>query len=415
VRGYTPSCTVVAPIVAALLASLPPIPAAAQSQAPGTVHEIRPRDLPPPNATESVANPSRRIARFEGAAPAVPEGFTAGLYADGLSHARWLAVAPGGDVFLAEPRAGRITVLRDADGDGRAERRATFAEGFDRPHGLAFHGGHLYMADTEAVWRFDYAPGRLEGGDPVKLTPDGALGGSGGHWTRNVAVHPDGDRMYVAIGSRGNIAEEPEPRATIREFELEGGPGRTFAAGLRNPVGIAFRPGTEELWTVVNERDGLGDGLVPDYLTHVQKGGFYGWPYAYIGSNPQPGFAERAPDKVDGTIVPDLLFESHSAPLGLAFYDAEAFPEGYRGDAFVALHGSWNRADPTGYKVVHVPFHDGRPQGHYVDFATGFWARGTETAEVWGRPVGLAVAEDGALLVADDVGQTVWRIAYEGE
>lgn len=398
-----------------LAACLTATPAAAQQEPPGTALEVTPGDLPEPYASESVANSPRRIARPEGARPAVPEGFRANLFAGGLDHARWLAVAPGGDVFLAEPGPGRITVLRDADGDGRAERKATFASGFSRPHGLAFHGGHLYMADTEAVWRFDYAPGQLEGGEPVKLTPDGALGGGSGHWTRNVAVHPDGSRLYVAIGSRGNIGEEPTPRATVQEFAVDGSDQRTFADGLRNPVGIAFRPGTEELWVVVNERDGLGDGLVPDYLTAVREGGFYGWPYSYIGAHPQPGYAERRPDLVERAIVPDLLFQSHSAPLGLVFYEAEAFPESYRGDAFVALHGSWNRAEPTGYKVVHAPFEDGRPVGHYVNFATGFWARGTDTAEVWGRPVGLAVAADGSLLVADDVGQAVWRIAYTGE
>lgn len=390
-------------------------PAAAEQDEPGTVFEVSPEDMPEPYASDSVSNPSRRIARPDGARPEVPEGFRAQLFAEGLTHARWLAVAPGGDVFLAEPDGGHVTVLRDADGDGRAERRAIFADGFSRPHGMAFHDGHFYLADTEAVWRFDYEPGLLEGGEPERLTPEGALGDGSGHWTRNVVIHPDGGRMYVAIGSRGNIGEEPAPRATIREFAIGGGPGRTFASGLRNPVGIAFRPGTGELWTVVNERDGLGDGLVPDYLTRVEEGGFYGWPYAYIGANPQPNYAERRPELVDRTIVPDLLFESHSAPLGLAFYDAEAFPAEYRGDAFVALHGSWNRDDPTGYKVVHVPFADGKPEGRYVNFATGFWAHGTDTAEVWGRPVGVAVAADGSLLVADDTGQAVWRISYEGE
>lgn len=387
----------------------------AEQAGPGARFEVVPDALPAPGAGSSVANPSTRIDRPEDARPQVPDGFRATLFADGLRHARWLAVAPGGDVFLAEPRAGRITVLRDEDGDGRADLATTFAEGLARPHGMAFHDGHLYVADTEHVWRFDYRPGQTEGGDPDALTEEGALGDGSGHWTRNLAIHPDGQRLYVAVGSRDNIAEEPAPRATIQELRIDGTGQRTFAAGLRNPVGIRFRPGTDELWTVVNERDGMGDGLVPDYLTRVREGEFYGWPYAYIGSNPQPGYAERRPGLVERTIVPDLLFESHSAPLGLAFYDGQAFPEGYRGDAFVALHGSWNRAEPTGYKVVHVPFEDGVPAGHYVNFATGFWAGGTDTARVWGRPVGLAVAADGSLLVADDVGQVVWRIEYVGD
>lgn len=398
-----------------LIVVLASLPAAAQQAGPGARFEVTPDDLPAPGSEESVANRNMNIERPEGARPQVPAGFRVTLFADGLSHARWLAVAPGGDVFLAEPREGRITVLRDEDGDGRADLNATFAGGLARPHGMAFHDGHLYVADTQRVWRFAYRPGQTDGGEPEPLTPDGALGDASGHWTRNIAIHPDGSRFYVAIGSRGNIAEEEPPRATIKEFDIGGDGGRIFASGLRNPVGITFRPGTEELWSVVNERDGMGDHLVPDYLTRVREGAFYGWPYAYIGSNPQPGFADRRPEMVERTVVPDLLFESHSAPLGLAFYDAEAFPESYRGDAFVALHGSWNRAEPTGYKVVHVPFEDGRPVGHYVNFLTGFWLSGRQPARVWGRPVGLAVAADGSLLVADDVGQVVWRVEYVGE
>jgi glucose/arabinose dehydrogenase len=200
----------------------------------------------------------------------------------------------------------------------------------------------------------------------------------------------------------------------VQEFKADGSGQRTFAAGLRNPVGIAFYPGTSDLYVVVNERDGLGDGLVPDYLTRVQEGGFYGWPYAYIGRNPQPDYAERRPDLVQKTLVPDLLFESHSAPLGLVFYDGAQFPAVFRGGAFVALHGSWNAGKPTGYKVVFVPFRDKRPVGHYENFAVGFWAAGQQRAQVWGRPAGLAVAADGSLLIADDVGQTIWRVSYGG-
>jgi glucose/arabinose dehydrogenase len=375
--------------------------------------------LPAPAPETSVANPPERVARPAAAVPAVPGGFSASLFADGLSHARWLAVAPGGDVFLAEPRAGKVTVLRDGDGDGRAETRGTWVDGLHRPHGLAFGHGGVYVADLDAVWFMPYTPGALTTPEaPRQVTPDGALGDGAGHWTRTIALAADGRTLYVAIGSRGNIAEEDPPRATVRAFDLsEDGRSatnpRTFASGLRNPVGLVLQPGTGVPWTVVNERDGLGDGLVPDFLARLEDGAFYGWPYAYSGGHPQPGFAGDISDKVARSRSPDLLFEAHVAPLGLVFYDGTAFPEAMRGDAFVAFHGSWNAKAPRGYAIVRVPFEDGRPRGGYTYFATGFWSRGDDTATVWGRPAGLAVAADGALLVADDVGQVVWRIAHD--
>lgn len=387
--------------------------AADPQEQPGTRFQVSPGDLPAPYATPAVSNSPRVVGRPAGARLRVPEGFAANLFAADLEHPRWMAVAENGDVFLAEPRAGEITLLRDADGDGRAEQRTTFADGFERPHGLAFHRDHLYVADIERVWRIPYRAGDLEArGERAPVTAPEALGSGRGHWTRNIAFHPDGSRFFVAIGSRGNIAEEAVPRATVQVFDADGSGQRTFAAGLRNPVGIAFRPGSADLYVVVNERDGLGDGLVPDYLTRVEEGGFYGWPYAYIGGNPQPGFAERRPDLVEKTLVPDLLFESHSAPIGLVFYDAEQFPADYRGDAFVALRGSWNANAPRGYKVVRVPFVDGAPEGGYENFATGFWLAGSDQAAVWGRPAGLAVAKDGSLLIADDTGKSVWRVSY---
>lgn len=394
-------------------------PGVAGAQEVGTTIHLSPDALPPPDATPSVANPPERIARPPGAVPVVPDGFTAGVFAENLTHARWLAVAPDGAVFLAEPQAGNVTVLRDSDGDGRAEKRTTWIEGLRRPHGLAFGHGGVYIADLEAVWFTPYEAGAVAAqGQPIQVTPPGALGDGAGHWTRNVALSADGTQLFVAIGSRGNIAEEASPRATVQVFDLtqdgrKASGQRTFASGLRNPVGIAVQPGNGALWTVVNERDGMGDGLVPDYMARLEDGAFFGWPYAYIGGNPQPGYAERAPEKVAATRLPEVLFKAHSAALGLAFYDGTMFPEAMRGDAFVGLHGSWNAADPRGYAVVRVPFEDGQPTGAYTVFASGFWARGTRTAEVWGRPVGVAVAADGALLVADDVAQVVWRIAYE--
>lgn len=382
---------------------------------PGTRIEVRAESLPSPYAQDSVANAPRTVSRA-GQAPRVPEGFRAVLFAEGLDHARWLAVAENGDVFVSQARAGTLTVLRDSSGDGVADQRSTFLSGLNRPHGMVFHAGHLYIADTEAVWRVPYHPGDLTAqASPQRVTPRGALGEGSGHWTRNLIISPDGRTLLVAIGSRGNIGREAEPRATIRAFDLSADGAtasapRTFAAGLRNPVGLAYQPGTDHLWTVVNERDGLGDELPPDYLTRVEEGAFYGWPYAYIGPNPQPELAARAPDLVAATRLPEVLFRAHSAPLGLVFYDHEAFPEDYRGDAFVGLRGSWNAIEPRGYAVARVLFENGAPTGAYELFATGFRAGGQDRAEVWGRPVGVAVSPDGAVLVADDTGNTVWRL-----
>ncbi|MEX2648977.1 MAG: PQQ-dependent sugar dehydrogenase [Alphaproteobacteria bacterium] len=381
----------------------------------GQEFRLTPADLPPPGATESVSNGAETIARPPDATLRVPPGFAVNLFADGLGHARWMVVAENGDVFLAQPRQERVSILRDADGDGRAELVRTFLDGMAGPHGLAIHDGYLYVADVLGIWRVPYQTGDERArAEPEPVTAAGAFGGTRGHWTRNVVFTPDGARFFVAIGSRDNVGEEDPPRATVQVFDADGGGQRTFAAGLRNPVGIAFHPETRELYVVVNERDGLGDGLVPDYLTRIEDGDFYGWPYAYSGPNPDPDYGARRPDLVAATKVPDVLFESHSAPLGLAFYNADRFPAEYRGDAFVALHGSWNKSKPTGYKIVRVPFESGRPTGVYRNFAVGFWLRGEATAEVWGRPAGLAIAKDGSLLVADDAGGAIWRIAYVG-
>ncbi|MFQ5985329.1 MAG: PQQ-dependent sugar dehydrogenase [Alphaproteobacteria bacterium] len=385
----------------------------AEHQPVGARFHITVADLPPPGATPSVSNGPVAIARPAGATLQVPEGFRVNLFADGLEHPRSMVVAENGDVFLAESSAHRVTLLRDEDGDGRADLVTLFTEGLRHPHGLAIAGGYLYVADTRAVWRFPYRAGQVRAtGPPQRVTPRGALGTARGHWTRNLAFSPDGRRFFVAIGSQSNLEEEPEPHATVQVFNADGSGGRTFAAGLRNPVGIAFYPDSQFLYVVVNERDRLGDDLPPDYLTRIEDGDFFGWPYAYLGPNPDPDFGHRRPDLVARTKVPDVLFQAHSTPIGLVFYDAEQFPEAYRGDAFVALRGSWNRSRPTGYKVVRVPFRDGRPLGTYENFATGFWHAGTKRAWVWGRPAGLAVAADGSLLVADDTGGAVWRISY---
>lgn len=396
-----------------LVAAFSAVTALAAGPGPGVRIEVKPGDLPAPFATGSAANAPRRVNAPDDSRLQAPAGFRVNVFAQGLSDARWLAVAENGDVFLAESSADRITLLRDSNGDGKADMTSVFATGFDNPHGLAVRPGFLYVADADAVWRLKYAPGQTKAvGKAEQVTPDGAFGPSGGHWTRDIAFSPDGARFYVAIGSRRNIDEEAAPRATVQEFAADGSALGTYASGLRNPVGISFYPGTSDLYVTVNERDGLGDGLVPDYLTRLTPGGFYGWPYFYIGNHPQPGFAGKRPDLADDSIVPDVLFRSHSAPLGLVFYDAAQFPKAYRGDAFVAMHGSWNSAEPRGYYVARVPFKDGRPQGYYETFLTGFWVAGEDRARVLGRPVGLAIAKDGSLLVGDDVGQKIWRVSY---
>src|SRR5438067_1193272 len=247
------------------------------------------------------------------------------------------------------------------------------------------------------------------------LTRKGVFGIVQGHQNRHLAIEPTTGALFVGVGSSGNVGIEPEPKATIQRFDADGSNQTTVASGMRNATALAFHPTTGELWALVQERDGLGDNLPSDYLIRVQQGGFYGWPYAYIGKHPQPGFAQLAPDKVNATITPDLVFQAHSSLLDLAFYNADHFPAEYKGSLFVAPKGSWNRSLPTGYKMVRVPFKDGKPEGYYENFATGFWASGEHRAEVWGRPAALAVAKDGALLVADDANGTIWRIAYTGK
>ncbi len=322
-------------------------------------------------------------------------------------------MASNGDVFLTLPQKGQVVLLRDGDGDGKAELRTIFATGFELPHGLALHDGYLYVADVNRVWRIAWHPGDTKARrKPESVTEAGVFGSSEGHWSRNLVFSPDGTRFIVTVGSVDNLGENPPVRATLQSFAADGSDQRTLASGLRNSVGITYRPGSSDLYVVVNERDGMGDGLVPDYLTRIQPGAFYGWPSAYIGAHAQPDFPAR-PDLVARAVVPDLLFQAHSAPLGLVFYDGKMFPTYYRGDAFVALHGSWNWGKPTGYKIVRVPFKDGKPAGYYENFLTGFWVAGHEPAQVWGRPCDVAVAADGSLLVSDDASGTVWRISYK--
>jgi glucose/arabinose dehydrogenase len=324
-----------------------------------------------------------------------------------------MALAPNGDVFLADSRANSIIVLRDKDKDGVAEERFVFSDKLSQPFGMAFNKDWFYVANTDSIVRFSYKTGQTKAdGDPeklVELTP----GGYNQHWTRNILFSPDGSKMFVSIGSATNVSVEADPkRAAISVYDPDGKNHRIYAAGLRNPIGLAWNPKTGELWTAVNERDGLGDDLVPDYVTSVKEGGFYGWPYSYIGQNEDPRRKGGNPDLVKTSIIPDVLLTSHSAALGILFYEAKMFPKEYRGDAFVALHGSWNREKLTGFKIIRVRFKNGKLAGNsYEDFVSG-WLPDENSNEVWGRPVGLLVAADGSLLITDDGADKVWRVSY---
>ncbi|WP_394828576.1 PQQ-dependent sugar dehydrogenase [Pendulispora albinea] len=372
-------------------------------------YDIKSAELPPVHE-DSTENAPNVIPRPAGASLILPEGFSAAPFAEGLfKRPRWLAVAPNGDVFVADADADSILVLRDTDGDGRADAHFVFATDQKKPFGMAFHEGWLYVGHTDKVVRFRYAPGQTAAsGPPEKITE---LPGRGyrEHWTRNVAIH--NGKLYVTIGSKSNAEEEPAPRASVLEMNLDGSDRRTFVSGTRNPIGLAFHPETHALWAVVQERDHRGEDLVPDYVTELKPGAFYGWPYGYIGRRQDPAHQNEHTEEVRTMADPDVLLQAHSAAMGLVFYQGSMFPEEYKNDAFVALHGSWNRVKRTGYKIVRIRMKQGRPIGGYDDFAVG-WMLGEDRCDVWGRPVGLAVAKDGALLVADDGGHLIWSIRY---
>jgi len=394
------------------------------------------QQLPPPFETPWFRKITRVVDMPGGHRLTAPAGFTVNLFADTLQFARFMALAPNGDVFLAEPfrGAGRITLLRDADHDGVAETRETFAAGLNRPFGLAFWKNYLYVGNNDSVVRFGYETGQTKArGDAEKIVDlppsDAALDQDTAtrlkiditqtrgynHWTRNVIFNPAGTKMYVTVGSATNATPERDARrAAINEYSPDGRAHRVFASGLRNPVGLAYFPGTNTLWTAVNERDQLGDDLVPDYITSVRDGGFYGWPYSYIGAHVDPTVNPQRSDLMAKAVVPDVLLPSHSAALGLIFYTGSQFPAEYRNSAFVALHGSINRSTLSGYRVVRVPFRNGKPAGPPENFLTGFIARDDEEKQAWGRPVGLLQMPDGSILVSDDGGNRIWRVSYKG-
>ncbi|MGY8678251.1 sorbosone dehydrogenase family protein [Bradyrhizobium sp. UFLA05-153] len=403
-----------------------------RSDKPGTVRLIRPQDLPAPGASRSAANASSVVARPAEATPLVPEGFKIELLAEGLSGPRILRVAPNGDIFLAETRAGRIRVLR-AEG-AKIVANEIFASGLNRPFGIAFfpNGDNpqwVYVANTDGVVRFAYRSGDLKSsGKPETVVANLAHGT--GHSTRDIVFTPDNKRMFVSVGSAGNAGEgmgnppggleawsRAQPlgapwgyeaeRAAVLAFDANGKNRKFYATGIRNCVGLAIEPHSGLPWCSTNERDGLGDDLVPDYVTSVREGAFYGWPWFYIGANQDPRHAGARPDLKDKVTIPDVLLQPHSASLGMTFYQGSNFPADYQGDAFAAEHGSWNRSKRTGYKVIRIKMKDGKPTGEYEDFVTGFVVN---DSDVWGRPVGVAVAKDGALLISEDGNGTIWRV-----
>jgi hypothetical protein len=404
-----------------------------QTDKPGTLRLIRPQDLPSPGP--SSANVSHVVARPAGATPQVPPGFKIELFAEGLSGPRIIRTAPNGDIFVAETRAGRIRILRAAANTAKPSVNDVFATGLRGPFGIAFfpdgdNPQWVYVANTDSVVRFPYRSGDLKAAGPAETIV--AKLPAGGHSTRDIAFTPDNARMLVSVGSASNVGEgmgkppgglelwaSQQPlgaawgyetdRAAVLSFDPDGKNRTIFATGIRNCVGLAIQPGASTPWCSTNERDGLGDDLVPDYVTRVKEGAFYGWPWFYIGDHEDPRYGNVRPDLKDKITVPDVLLQAHSASLGLTFYQGDNFPAEYRGDAFAAEHGSWNRSKRTGYKVVRIRLKDGVPTGEYEDFVTGFVVN---DSDVWGRPVGVAVAKDGALLISEDGNGTIWRVSH---
>ncbi len=377
---------------------------------------IKLNDLPKPYITESSVKPPKHIDRPEGATLAVPPGFSVNIFAENVKNARWMALAPNGDVFLVQSRENTIKVLRDKNRDGLAENSFTYAAGepdsLNQPMGIAFRENFLYVANTSGVIRFPYCTGdTIRCAPPQSFIPGITPGGYNQHWTRNILFHDN--RMYLTIGSATNVDPEELPRASIQVYDLQGKNQGTFAHGFRNPVGMAINPITNQLWATVTERDWLGDDLVPDFFTSVQEGGFYGWPYVYLSLDlPDPRRTESAPEVVKKTISPEIIFQAHSVPLGLIFYTGKQFPKKYRNGAFVSFRGSSNRKEGTGYKIVFIPFDKkGKPVGGYEDFLSG-WLHDKAIPSAWGRPVGLLQLPDGSLLIADETGGVIWRVSY---
>lgn len=373
--------------------------------------------LPAPFETPSTAKSPRIVGWSEGKTPVAPTGFTVTKFADNLVNPRWIYAAPNGDIFVAESGTrrspNRVTLFRDTDHDGKPDFRSVFISGLRQNLGMLVLNNSFYVGNTDGIVQYPYKAGDTSLTGEGKKIVELPAGGYNNHWTRNLISNPEGTKLYISVGSGSNVAENginnEARRANILEVNPDGSGEKIYASGLRNPVGLGWAPGTKTLWTAVNERDNLGDDLVPDYITSVTPGAFYGWPYAYFGANEDPRRKGERPDLVAKSVVPDVPLGSHTASLGLAFYTKTAFPEKYRNGAFVGQHGSWNRSVLSGYKVVFVPFSNGKPSGPPEDFLTGFLAEGSQS-EAYGRPVGITVLADGSMLVADDSGNTIWRV-----
>lgn len=374
--------------------------------------------LPKPYATTSAVNNSHVVGWVGGKQPTAPPGFKVTKFADGFDSPRWIYASPNGDIFICESStqpstANRITILQDSDKDGKYDSREIFLSDQNKPFGMLVLDSFFYVANTDALMRYPYNPGQKHISKTGKKILDLPAGGYNNHWTRNIIASPDGKKILISVGSGSNNGENGMDkeirRANVLEINPDGTGEKIYAAGLRNPVAMQFYPGTNTLWTAVNERDGLGDNLVPDYMTSVKRDGFYGWPYAYFGANPDPRMKGERPDLVKKTIVPDVDLGSHTASLGMAFYNQNAFPEKYKNGAFVGQHGSWNRSKLSGYKVVFVPFKNDMPSGKPEDFLTGF-IDDADKSRVRGRPVGVTVLADGSLLVADDASNVLWQV-----
>jgi glucose/arabinose dehydrogenase len=394
-----------------------------RSDHPGVVRLITAADLPKPYASASARNQPRVVAQPEGAWPQVLPGFKIERLATGIRNPRLLRTAPNGDIFIADSEANQILVMHGVGQGSGTIAPQVFATGLVQPFGIAFYPPgpnpkYIYIGNTGSVVRFPYSNGDLKASGPSEMIvsniPSGGRLTGGGHWTRDVIFSADGKKMFVSVGSHSNVTDDAQEvrRADILEFNPDGTGEKIYASGIRNPVGITFNPTTGVLWASVNERDEIGDNLPPDYITHVQEGGFYGWPWFYIGSNEDPRLAGKHPELKDKVIVPDVLVQPHSASLEMIFYTGNQFPAEYRGDAFAAEHGSWNRDKRTGYKIIRVPMKNGKATGEYEDFVTGFVAA---DENVWGRPVGVTVAADGSLIFSDDGSNSIWRVSYSGD
>lgn len=374
----------------------------------GQVTDGKKPELPAPFASKSANNGAEEVKPPKGFMPTVPAGFKINVYAADFKAPRWMQVAPNGDIFLADTAAGKVVVLRDPQHTGSAQENEVFVSGLNEPYGIVFHDDYVYVGDTDALLRFKYDAKTSKRQGEAEHLMDFP---TGGHSTRSLALLPDGKHLLVGIGSKSNVDIESDTRrAAITICDLDGKNARLYATGIRNPTGLVIEPSSGVLWTSVNERDGLGNDLPPDYMTSVKDGGFYGWPYSYIGNNPDPRVKPQKPELTAKAIVPDVLLGAHRAPLQFAFYTGTQFPESYRGGVFLAEHGSWNRTPRAGYQVVFVPFKDGKASGDPVPFMTGLVPDPTKS-EVYGRPVGVAVTPDGSLLVSDDTAGAVYRIS----